>query len=441
MIAGGIYDQAGGGFSRYSTDAEWLAPHFEKMLYDNALLLSVLADAFAITKDRNYEKTIRHTIDFLQRELMNDAGGFYAALDADSEGVEGKFYVWEKEEIEKILKEDAELFCAFFDVSEHGNWEEKNILRRLSSTAGIADKNKMRAEDLEKKMEACLQQLLTQRKERIRPGTDDKILLGWNALLITALCKTAAVLNDPDHKKLAIQNFDFLIKNFRSDDHGFYHTYKNGVAKYPAFLDDHAYMIQCCIQLQQITSDQQYLLYAKEMTKYVLENFSDEEDPFLFYTGKNQTDVIVRKKEIYDGATPSGNSVMAENLVYLGIVFDESKWTEKGQQMMQAVASAAERYAGSFAVWASGILKQTIQWNEVALTGTLFEKQRDALLQNFIPNTILQCSVSERDDFPLLAGKGVGKEVQFFLCKNYSCMPPFDSVESLLKIIRQNDNI
>ncbi|MEP6675343.1 MAG: thioredoxin domain-containing protein [Ferruginibacter sp.] len=441
MIAGGIYDQAGGGFSRYSTDTEWLAPHFEKMLYDNALLLSVLCDAYSVTQKKEYEKTIRQTFAFLERELKHKEGGFNAALDADSEGEEGKFYVWQKSEIEKILKEDGEIFCKYFDVHEEGNWEEKNILRKLVPADDFCRKNNLNVIDFENKMDDCLQQLLLNRNKRIRPGTDDKILLGWNALLVTAFCKAGAVLNDEGYKNSARETFAFLLKRFRSEEYGFYHTYKNGTAKYPAFLDDHAYMIQCCIHLQQISSDQQYLEYARKWMQYLLENFADSESPFLFYTGKNQDDVVIRKKEIHDGATPSGNSITAENLIYLGIIFNEIKWVEKGQKVMAEISTAIVRYPGSFAVWAVNILKQVVHWNEVAIIGKGFENYRNSLLRNFIPNLILQCSNAENPSYPLLAEKKQQTHVQLYLCKNYSCLSPVDNTESLVEIIRKGDKI
>ena len=435
MIGGGIYDQAGGGFSRYSTDKEWLAPHFEKMLYDNALLLNVLSDAFAITKDKKYERPIRETVAFLERELMHSDGGFYAALDADSEGEEGKFYVWQKNEIEKILGENAAVFCSYFDVHEEGNWEEKNILHRLKNSSDFAAENNLELIAFENKMDACLQQLLAHRNQRIRPGTDDKILLGWNALLCSALCKTGAALRDDDYKKIAKNIFEFILKNFSSGNAELYHTFKNGVAKYPAFLDDYAYLIQSCINLQHITSDNQYLLKAKELLNHVIENFTDEENIFFYYTGKKQTDIIIRKKEIHDGATPSGNSVMLENLLHLGVVFNESSWLERAQKMMSEIMPAATGYPGSFGIWASCILKQVVQPNEVAIVGVNFEKQRDELLTHFIPGLIMQCSEKDRSDFPLLSGKKVSLEMQFYLCKNYSCQQPVNSVEALVKLI------
>lgn len=435
MLQGGIYDHTGGGFSRYSTDEEWLAPHFEKMLYDNALLLNILADAFQITKEKKYEYAIRHIIAFIQRELTDKQGGFYAALDADSEGEEGKFYVWEKEEVEKILGEDAALFCSYFDVTEKGNWEGKNILRQLQAPDVVAAENGLSLTDLEIKIKACLQKILLERNKRIRPITDDKILLGWNALMITALCKAAAALNEEAYRQLAQEGMQFLFQQFKKEDTGgYFHTYKNGIAKYPAFLDDYAYLVQACINLQEITSDTGYLEKAKEITEYVLQNFEDEATGYFFFTHKHQADVIVRKKEVYDGATPSGNSVMTENLFYLSIIFDKPAWQERAGQLTKSLSVAIEKYPASFGIWASNIAKQVFGINEIAILGQEFAPVRNELLMQYLPAKILQSGELPLQEFPLLAGKKQVPETQLYLCRQYSCRAPVKTVAELLSI-------
>jgi uncharacterized protein YyaL (SSP411 family) len=242
MLDGGIYDHLGGGLARYSTDKEWLAPHFEKMLYDNALLLNILADAFAITKDVKYSNAIHHIIQFLQNEMEDAQGGFYAAIDADSEGVEGKFYTWQKQEVEEILGSDARLFCEYYDISAEGNWEHTNILRILKPLKQFANEKNIDESSVEKTLNECKQKLLQHRNKRIRPITDDKILLGWNAMLVTALCKCGAVLQHHPYINKAEATFNFLLQKFKhpTTENEFFHTYKNDIAKYPAFLDDYA---------------------------------------------------------------------------------------------------------------------------------------------------------------------------------------------------------
>ncbi|MEI8059985.1 MAG: thioredoxin domain-containing protein, partial [Ferruginibacter sp.] len=303
IIEGGIYDHVGGGFSRYSTDNEWLAPHFEKMLYDNALLINILCDAFQLTGKKKYEIAIRNTIEFVIRELANEDGGFYAALDADSEGEEGKFYVWSKFEIDQVLESDSPIFCEFYDVSENGNWDEKNILRTLKDVDNFSFQKNLSVNTFEATLKICIQKLFHHRSKRIRPATDDKLLLGWNALMITALCKAAAALNEDRYRQLAEDTLAFILLKFRINKNqaDCWHTFKEGIAKYPAFLDDYAYLAQACINLQEITSNVEYLYTAKEITTFVIENFMDESSGYFFFTHKNQQDVIIRKKEIYDG--------------------------------------------------------------------------------------------------------------------------------------------
>jgi uncharacterized protein len=438
MMEGGIYDHAGGGFARYSTDAEWLAPHFEKMLYDNALLLNVISEAYQITKDKKYEAVIRKTIAFIQRELMDKAGGFYTALDADSEGVEGKFYVWDKEEVDKILGDNATVFGAFYNITQKGNWEQKNILRILKPIDVFAKEHGFIKEELEITLNNCLQKLLAHRDKRIRPITDDKILLGCNALMITALCKASAALNNAKYKNLAIKTMDFILQKFKKENSSieFYHTYKNGTSKYPAFLDDYAYLIQACIHLQEVTSNTAYLNTAKEITRFVIENFSDEETGYFFFTHKNQTDIIFRKKEVYDGATPSGNSIMAQNLFYLSVIFNNANWYATAQKITTALGTAIIKYPTSFGIWASLLLQQSFGVNEVVIAGNNFINIRNQLLQVYLPGKILQCGQGQSSDFPLLNGKNPGNETLIYLCRQYSCKSPVISIDKLLQQLK-----
>jgi uncharacterized protein len=440
-MEGGIYDHAGGGFARYSTDAEWLAPHFEKMLYDNALLLNVISEAYQITKDKKYEIVIRTTIDFIQRELMDAAGGFYAALDADSEGVEGKFYVWEKDEVDKVLGDHAPVFCEFYNVTKMGNWEETNILRILKPLDVFAKEKGLILEELEITLNNCLQKLLAHRDKRIRPITDDKILLGWNALMVTTLCKASAALNDDNYKNLAIATMGFLLEKFIKEPASveLYHTYKNGTAKYPAFLDDYAYLIQACIHLQEVSSNTAYLDTAKEITQFVIENFSDEATGYFFFTHKNQTDIIFRKKEVYDGATPSGNSIMADNLFYLSVIFNNTNWYAMAQKIITALGTAIIKYPTSFGIWASLLLKNTFGINELVIAGNNFTSLRNQLLELYLPGKILQSGNGQNSDFPLLRGKNPANETLIYLCRQYSCKSPVISIESVVQQIKENN--
>jgi len=436
MIQGGIYDQIGGGFARYSTDEKWLAPHFEKMLYDNALLINILAEAYQLTKNELYAETIKETLHFVQRELSSSEGGFYSALDADSEGVEGKYYVWSKQEIENLLGEDADIFCKVYDVSEKGNWEHTNILWLPKPIKEWAEILSVDEALLREKLNACKQKLLSHRKKRIRPLLDDKILLSWNALMITACCKAYAATGDDAYLMMALKNISFLEENFQSENK-WYHTWKAGKAKYPAFLDDYAFLIQACIHLQEVTGNSEYLVSAKKITGKVIDAFADTETDFFWFTNAEQKDIVARKKEVYDGAVPSGNAVMALNLLYLSIVFDIGEWRIKAETMLKSLGKGIISYPTSFGVWALGLQQISTGINEIALTGPTSMNLLSAVNKLYIPNKIIQTAITPADEFPLLKGKLIGKNKNLiYLCRNYSCKQPVETVEEIILLLK-----
>jgi uncharacterized protein len=429
MIYGGIYDQLGGGFARYSTDSEWLAPHFEKMLYDNALLVTTLSEAFQMTGRLRYAKAIRETMDFVQRELMSEKGGFYSALDADSEGEEGKFYIWQKKEIDDLLGPESDAFCIHFDVTETGNWEGKNILRVKDPEKRISGEKEL----------AWKEKLMARRSQRIRPLLDDKILCGWNALMIIACCKAFAALGNESYRNLAVKSMHFLEEKMKGEGiYYFYHNYKADRATIPAFLDDYAYLIEAFIQLQEVTGDVSYLVRAKALTDWVIEYFSEEETGYFYYTHAAQDDVIVRKREVYDGATASGNSVMASNLLYLGTIFDQEEWKQRAVRNAGGLKDLIIRYPGSFGVWATLLNALTYQLYEIVLAGTPSEKKHREFLTKGIPNRVFQISSVTHPDFPLLGNKPVQGTSQFFLCRNYSCQQPVKEVSELIGLLKNS---
>lgn len=435
MIRGGIYDQLGGGFARYSTDAKWLAPHFEKMLYDNALLVGVLAEAFQLSREQRYAEVIRETLGFVERELQSGEGGFYSALDADSEGVEGKFYVWTQEEIEDVLGEDAPLFCRYYGVTPEGNWEQVNILHVPIPPADFAEQSGMSCEVLEEKMLESRLKLFERRGRRQRPQLDDKIILGWNALMIIAYCKAYAATGEMHFKKVAVDALNFVLSRFAGPGGSYFHTYKE-MAKHPAFLDDYAYLVLALIHAQEITADAAYLVKAKEVTAHLLENFSDDSDNFFFFTGRHQQDVIVRKKEVYDGAVPSGNGIMAINLYYLGIIFDNLEWRERSLRLAVSLQDTVKLYPTSFGIWATLIQAVTFGVPEIALVGENFDGLHREVLNTYIPLKIFQASANSIDDFPLLSGKPHSKEPLLYLCKNYSCQTPVSEMNGLIRLMQ-----
>ncbi|HUB59369.1 MAG TPA: thioredoxin domain-containing protein [Puia sp.] len=432
MIAGGIFDQLGGGFARYSTDDEWLVPHFEKMLYDNALLVVVLSEAYQLTGRSVYREAIELTLSFVDRELSNGQGGFYSALDADSEGIEGKYYVWDKAGIDLLLGEDSQLFCACYGVTEEGNWEGRNILYRakdLPADPGLASR-----------LEAARARLLESRAGRVRPALDDKILLGWNALMNIAYCKAYAALGKEEYRRRAIANIQFLRTRFKGEGlHYYYHSYKGG-ARIPAFLDDYAFLIAALIELQEITGEGGYLMEARAILEEVIAHFSEEggdgeRTGFFYFTHDSQNDLILRKKEIYDGAIPSGNSVMAFNLLYLSMLFDQPAWADRSRQMAQAVLRVVTGYPGSFGIWATLYQALTYTIPEIVITASRPENARKELLSQLIPYRVFQSSSQEDTHFPLLRDKPVREMPQYFLCENHTCQLPVNELATLIRLL------
>jgi uncharacterized protein len=445
MIDGGIYDQIGGGFARYSTDTEWLAPHFEKMLYDNALLISVVSEAYQFTKNEKYKRVIEETIVFIERELMHTNGGFYAALDADSEGEEGKYYIWKYEEVLDVLGPDTKLFCSYYDITPGGNWHEgnhsdeiKNIPRVLFSIKEKAAEFSMKETEMNDLLLKCKSKLLGAREKRIRPSLDDKILLGWNALMSGALCKAYAATGNENYRQLAEKNIRLLLKEFTKQSTGlFYHTRKNGESKYPAFLDDYAYLIQALLQLHEVTGQTEWLIKANELTGTVIDDFSDEESGFFFYTGKDQADVIIRKKEVYDGAVPSGNAIMAYNLYQLAILFDNAVWKEKALNMLISLGNAIFRYPTSFGIWASLLMEVVSSTAEIAIIGDGAQEMLKEVSAFYVPHKIMMASKTEMNDFPLLRGKIPTGETLIYVCKDYACLRPLNHPEKLFDLLHK----
>lgn len=435
MIYGGIYDQVGGGFARYSTDTEWLAPHFEKMLYDNALLVSTLSEAYQLTKKSDYLDVIGETIAFLERELLHPEGGFFSALDADSEGVEGKFYVWDHAEVKELLGDDAGIFCSYFDINARGNWEGKSIPRVLKPAESFASENNMEVNELKEMVKRGKKKLLDARSQRVRPQLDDKILLGWNALMNTALCKAYSATDNKNYRKLAVRNMDFLLSAFPAGNGLFHHTWKNNRATQPAFLDDYSYLVAALMELAQVTADYQYLDKAFELAKTVDDHFSDRQSAFYFYTHKDQTDIPIRKKEIYDGATPSGNSVMAYNLYRLSIFFDHTPWKERSAQMVSSLGEAIFKYPTSFGVWISLYFEMIRGTSEIAIVGKEWENYLEKILGMYISHKLAMASANPLPRYPLLADKAGDSKILIYLCKNYACRQPVSTLQDFVTLL------
>ncbi|MGJ7032352.1 thioredoxin domain-containing protein [Niabella hirudinis] len=434
MMEGGIYDQVGGGFARYATDTEWLAPHFEKMLYDNALLITTLSEALQATGDERYAACLAQTLNFVERELLHPQGGFYAALDADSEGQEGKYYVWSKMEIEHLLGADAALFMTYYDVSAAGNWEGTNILRVLKPVAEVAAEHGTTMADLEALLEKGRRRLLAEREKRVRPGLDDKVILGWNALMNTAYSKAFEATGNAAYKARAIQNMQFLLKAFEGADGRLLHVWKNGAARYPAFLDDYACLVEALLQLYRISADVSWLLTAKELCEKVQEDFLEEDTGYFYYTPRKQEDVILRKKEVYDGATPSGNAVMAQNLLTLALLFDRQDWRLQAGRMVAQLGNAVVKYPTSFGAWMLNYYLVHKGFKEIVLLGD-YKQTQPELLRHFLPHSVIMAAPDADERFPLLADKKAGNPLLIYLCENYACRKPVYTLEALLRLM------
>lgn len=428
MMRGGIYDQVGGGFARYSTDGGWMVPHFEKMLYDNALLISLYSEAYMQKPDPGYEQVIRETISFLQREMLFPDGGFYAALDADTDGEEGKYYVWPMADWKEALGEEWLLAADYFGVSENGNWEGKNILHLPQKTGAFAQAKGMRFEELAQRIEKWKSALLQYRHSRTPPGIDDKILCGWNALLITAYCKAFSALGEEGYREEAIRLFDWCRTNLIGNNNIIWHAFTKGKVKGEGLLDDYAALTEAAIALQEITGNTDYLLIAKQWAEKAIALFASP-DGMFFFTRNGAEDVLFRRKDLPDAATPSGNSTMAGALLYLSIVFDLPQWRNRALKMISNMRSALVKYPATFGNWAFFYISEVTGIVEIVVTTDSFNKLFADVLKIYLPNKVLQSNIGGSKIFPLLEGKSEQRMIH--VCRNYSCLPPFRRAQDL----------
>ena len=432
MARGGIYDHVGGGFARYSVDEEWHVPHFEKMLYDNGQLVSLYAHAFQLTKNPLYKKVVYETLTWVQREMTSKENGFFSSLDADSEGEEGRFYVWTAQELRKILGKDAALFMDYYDVSEHGNWEDgKNVLRRKKDAQEIADANKLTVEALEGKLEALKEKVFAEREKRIRPGLDDKILTSWNALMLKGYADAYRAFDDKQFLEAAIANANF-IRAKMSDGQKIFRNYKNGKVTIEGFLDDYALAIDAFFALYEATLDEQWLNQAKRWADYVILHFHDGSGGMFFYTSDEHEGLIARKMELSDNVIPASNSVMAKNLYVLGQLFYVQSYLSMAAQMWSNVKEDVLRHTSYYANWASLSCLLAEEPFEVAIVGDDFGKARKEFDEHYLPNVLFLGGNSE-SALPLLKNKLVKYQTVIYVCRNKTCKLPVTNVPDALK--------
>lgn len=430
MAKGGIYDQVGGGFSRYATDVRWHVPHFEKMLYDNAQLASLYSHAFQVTTNPLYKKVVYETLEFVNRELTSPEGGFYSSLDADSEGEEGKYYVWSEKEIKQILKEDAAFYLGYFGITEQGNWEEnKNI-----PDVNFGKKDFSVNEQITQKLVSLNKKLFEEREKRTRPATDDKILTSWNSLMAKGFIDAYQAFGDESFLKSAKRNIDFLLKNMFAENDSLFRNYKNGKATIHGFLDDYAFFITALIGYYQVSFDESYLRKAKAVTEYVNKHFFDKESGMFLYTDDQYSNLIARKMEVTDNVIPSSNSEMAKNLFFLSQYFDNKDYKEKSMQLIKNVSDDLAKNLGYYSNWAQAMLLQVYPATEIAIVGKDWKEKLMQFQKNYLPNTIYSGGENE-GTLPLLENKLAEGRTMIYVCKNKSCNLPVENVAHALNQI------
>ncbi len=436
MGKGGIYDQVGGGFARYSVDDIWLVPHFEKMLYDNAQLISLYAKAYQLFPNPFYKAIIEDSISFVNRELKSNQSGFYASLDADSEGEEGKYYVWTYSELKSVVDdEDWSWFQEFYQISKNGNWEEdKNILHLKHLPKKFAKQNQISFEVLNQKIKTYKQKLLDVREKRIRPGLDDKILTSWNALMINALVDASKALQELDYLKQAKAIADFLYKNLRVADGHLKRNFKNGTASIDAFLEDYALLIEALINLYQLCFEKKYLTWALELADICLEDFFDHNSGMFYYTSSKGEQLIARKMELSDNVIPASNSVMAKSMFLLGHIFADEHKIEISKKMLSQVEQKMFKSGPYFANWSqlSGWLAYPLK--EVAVVGKDAFKWAFQMQNKYYPNAIFLGGKEENLD--LLKGKLQENKTLIYICENRTCKHPTQDISEAQKQLK-----
>lgn len=457
MAQGGLYDHIGGGFARYSVDAEWFAPHFEKMLYDNGQLLSLYTLAYAHTQNPRFKEVVFETAQFVQRELTDENGGFYSSLDADSEGVEGKFYCWTATQLQELLPDEAErsLFMAYYRCAPKGNWEHDfNILYAHFDINAFLQKNALTYEELASKIARWQSLGLKHRENRVRPALDDKILTSWNALMLKGLVDAYNVFDDDTFLDMALENAYFiknrLIKNLQINDTqdawreavipvglgGLYHNYKNKKASIEGYLEDYALVIQAYLTLYQARCDMQWLTLAKLLADYTIAHFYDANEGLFFFTNKDAEALIARKKEVFDNVIPSSNSIMAKNLHQLGLYFHNEQYASLAQNMTAQMRRIILQNIEYLAHWGEVYLSLAYPTAEVAIIGEDFAYTAHKLGQYYLPNKVVAGSPDETDWIEMLTERPATEGKTFFyVCKNRTCNLPTESLAQARKEI------
>ncbi|HJQ27768.1 MAG TPA: thioredoxin domain-containing protein [Rubrobacter sp.] len=440
MAQGGIYDQIGGGFARYSVDAYWLVPHFEKMLYDNALLSRLYLETYQATGDAFYRRIAEETLDYVLRDMTSEEGGFYSAEDADSEGEEGKFYVWTPDELEEALgPEDASLGARYWDVTGRGNFEGKNILHVPRPPEAVADEFGISPEELRERIVEIRARLFAVREERVRPGRDEKVLAAWNGLMLRSFALAARVTGREDYREAAVKNATFLVQKLK-DNGRIHRSYKDGRARFNGYLEDYAMVADGLVALYEATFDTRWLVEADTLCDAVSELFWDEEKRAFYDTPADHEELVTRPRDVYDNAAPSGTSVATEVLLKLALLLDRGDYRQRAEDVLEELAGGMEKVPGAFGRLLCALDFATSEASEVAVVGEPGAPDTEALLKSvykdYLPNKIVAGRAEEDDEsgglIPLLSQRPVrdGKATAY-VCVHYACQTPTTDPEEL----------
>ena len=440
MAFGGLYDQIGGGFSRYSVDEKWHVPHFEKMLYDNAQLVSLYSDAYLVTKNKLYKNVVEETLEFIETELTNNEGAFYSSLDADSNNAEGKleegaYYVYTKDELKKLLPKDFDLFAEYYNVNSFGKWEDNYVLIRDMSDAEFIQKHSIENETLQKKKENWKVLLSAYRNKRPKPRLDDKTLTSWNALMLKGYVDAYKAFGKKEYLESALKNAKFISEKQMEADGRLFHNYKNGKSNINGYLEDYAAVIQAYISLYEATLDEQWLDKSKILADYSYTNFYDSEKHMFYFTSKEDRKLITRSFEYRDNVIPASNSMMAKNLYLLSHYFNSEKYAATAKQMLKNVMPEMEQYPSGYSNWLDLLANYQNDFYEVVVAGEKALTKTKEINSNYIPNKLIAGSISENESY-LLANRFSKGKTLIYVCVNNTCKIPTTNIKEAINSIK-----